>query len=214
MMTDKRIINALLIEDELTDAELIRNAIAEENDVQVVIRHADRLSLAIDFLKKVQFDVILSDLSLPDSSGIDTFDKVYELAPKIPIIVLTGNDDVSMGLEAVHKGAQGYFSKGQISCKHLLGRAILYSIERQGLHIWLEKRMDEINTLRDLIPVCARCKKMRDEKGYWLDVEQYLTEHSDATFIHGMCDNCSSKASSEWKQAVSESLKLIKKDRM
>ena len=76
-MTDKRIVNVLLIEDELADATLIRNALSEEDENQIIIRHVDRLSSAIDLLEKEEFDVILSDLSLPDSQGIETFENLH-----------------------------------------------------------------------------------------------------------------------------------------
>ena len=86
-MTDKRIVNVLLIEDELADATLIRNALSEEDENQIIIRHVDRLSSAIDLLEKEEFDVILSDLSLPDSQGIETFENLHTRIPNIPIIV-------------------------------------------------------------------------------------------------------------------------------
>jgi hypothetical protein len=71
--------------------------------------------------------------------------------------------------------------------------------------------MKEIKTLRGLIPVCAWCRKMRNEKGYWLQVEEYLTEHTDAEFTHGMCEECSKKAFAEreeLKRKRAESLKI------
>lgn len=94
---------------------------------------------------------------------------------------------------------------------YLLSRAILYAIERQKLLLDLEKKMKEIKTLRGLIPVCAWCRKMRNEKGYWLQVEEYLTEHTDAEFTHGMCEECSKKAFAEreeLKRKRAESLKI------
>lgn len=196
-MTDKRIIRVLLIEDDLADFALIRDVLFEEDDVQISIRHADRLESAIKLLEKEEFEAILSDLTLPDSRGIDTFDALYARVPNIPIIVLTGLNDKGTGLYAVSKGAQDYILKGQINNKHLLSRAILYSIERQKLLIDLDNKMKEIKTLRGLIPVCAWCRKIRDEKGYWVQVEEYLEEHTDAAFTHGMCEECSEKAFAE-----------------
>ncbi len=210
-MTDNRIVNVLLIEDELADATLIRNALSKEDENQIIIRHVDRLSSAIDLLEKEEFDVILSDLSLPDSQGIETFENLHTRIPNIPIIVLTGLDDKGIALSAVSKGAQDYIVKEQMNCDRLLSRAILYAIERQKLLLDLEKKMKEIKTLRGLIPVCAWCRKMRNEKGYWLQVEEYLTEHTDAEFTHGMCEECSKKAFAEreeLKRKRAESLKI------
>ena len=118
-MKNRRIIKILLVEDDLTDAELIRAVLSEETDLKIDIRHADKLSLAIDCLNNDDFDVILSDLSLPDSQGIDTFAHIRDRAPNIPIIVLTGLDDKVTALKAVRKGAQDYILKEQINNCHL-----------------------------------------------------------------------------------------------
>jgi CheY-like chemotaxis protein len=197
MMTDKRIIKVLLIEDDPADAELVRAVLDEEEDFHISIVHADRMSSAIHLLEKENFDIILTDLSLPDSRGIETFDSIRARVPHVPVIVLTGHDDKGTALIAVSKGAQDYILKGQISKEYLLSRAVLYSIERQKLLTDLSKKMNEIKTLRGLIPICAWCKKIRDEKGYWSKVEEYLEEHTDCAFTHGMCEECVKKAFAE-----------------
>ena len=196
-MKNRRIIKILLVEDDLTDAELIRAVLSEETDLKRDIRHADKLSLAIDCLNNDDFDVILSDLSLPDSQGIDTFAHIRDRAPNIPIIVLTGLDDKVTALKAVRKGAQDYILKEQINNCHLLSHAILYAIERHKLLMELKKKMKEIKTLRGLIPMCAWCRKIRDDNGYWKKVEEYISEHTDAAFTHGMCEECAEKAIAE-----------------
>jgi CheY-like chemotaxis protein len=199
-MTDKRIIKVLLIEDDPADAELIREVLYDEDDFHISTVHADRLSSAINLLKKENFDVILSDLSLPDSRGIETFDNIRARVPNIPVIVLTGLDDKGTALYAVSKGAQDYILKGQITNGDLLSRAILYSIERQKLLTDLNKKVKEIKTLRGLIPFCAWCRKIRNEKGFWLQVEEYLQEHTNAAFTHGICMECSAKVFAEFEE--------------
>jgi len=62
--------------------------------------------------------------------------------------------------------------------------------EREKLNIELKEALDKIKTLSGLIPICAGCKKIRDDKGYWNQLEQYLEEHSDAEFSHGLCPEC------------------------
>ena len=210
-MTAKRSIKVLLIEDDSADAELIREVLYEEDDFHINIVHAGGLSSAINLLGKEEFDIILSDLSLPDSRGIETFDNIHAHVPNIPVIVLTGLDDKGTALYAVSKGAQDYILKGQISNGYLLSRAILYSIERQKLLTDLSKKMNEIKTLRGLIPFCAWCRKIRDEKGYWSRVEEYLEEHTDAAFTHGICEECGVKLFAgieERKKKKAESQKI------
>lgn len=200
LMTDSRMIKVLLVEDDAADAALIRGILADDVDVQISLDHADRLLSAIALLEEKEFDVILLDLTLPDSRGKETFDTIHARFPTIPIIVLTGLDDKELALYEVSKGAQDYIVKGQISISHLLSRAMLHSIERHRLLMELDRKMKEIKTLRGLIPICAWCRKIRNEKGYWQSVEEYLAEQTDAAFTHGMCETCSEKATAEFRE--------------
>ena len=99
-------IKILLIEDNPGDARLIRELLAEANDVLFDIEWANQLSKGLDHLSAESFDAILLDLSLPDSFGIDTLLNVKKQAPKIPILILTGLDDESIALKALREGAQ------------------------------------------------------------------------------------------------------------
>lgn len=186
-------IGALLIEDNPDDAVLIQRYLqASQKGVYNVI-HVDRLADGLESLKRVIFDVILLDLVLPDGPmGIETFEIVYAQASHIPIIVLTGYDNDELAVEAVQKGAQDYLVKGLVTGPGL-GRAIRYAIERKKLLTQLEQSMKEIRKLRGFLPICANCKKIRDDKGYWTQVEVYISEHSEAEFSHGICPDCAQK---------------------
>ncbi|HUQ29610.1 MAG TPA: EAL domain-containing protein [Usitatibacter sp.] len=129
----------LLIEDNPGDARLIREMLDEEPAQPFRLTHANRLSAGIEQLAHKQTDLVLLDLSLPDSSGIDTFAKVYAHSPKVPIIVLSGNDDQQLALYAVKSGAQDYLVKGKIDSALLL-KAMQYSIERKRYQEELERQ--------------------------------------------------------------------------
>lgn len=131
--------SVLLIEDNPGDARLIREMLAEEEAVPFVLTHADRLSRGIEILAQKEPDLVLLDLSLPDSHGLDTFSKVYAHSPKVPIIVLSGNDDQQLALYAVKSGAQDYLVKGKID-RELLMKAMQYSIERKRYQEELERQ--------------------------------------------------------------------------
>ena len=191
-MDDKRRIKGLIIEDNDGDAELIRRFLSKAEGVYFDMERAERMSAGIDFLGKKGFDIVLLDLGLPDSLGIETFVKLHGLYPETPVIVLTGLDDENTALSAVKSGAQDYLVKGQIDTNLLL-RSIQYAVERHKLITQLEKSLQEIKTLRGLLPVCAWCKKIRDDKGYWKGMEAYIKEHTDATFSHGICPECLKK---------------------
>jgi len=127
----------LLIEDNPGDARLIELMLAEDPESPFRISCVDRLSRGLEFLTSEKPGLVLLDLSLPDSQGLDTFDKVYAHSPTVPIIVLTGNDDHIIALSAVKTGAQDYLIKGKLD-RELLVRAMQYSIERKRYQEQLE----------------------------------------------------------------------------
>jgi two-component system cell cycle response regulator len=125
-------ISLLLIEDDPADAELIRSYLSDVRHATIYITSVDRLSAAIKYLDDKNPDVILTDLCLPDSQGLETLDKIHYSKPDTPIIVMSGLDDEELALEAVKSGAQDYLIKGHIDDDRLM-RSILYSIERHRL---------------------------------------------------------------------------------
>jgi diguanylate cyclase (GGDEF)-like protein len=129
----------LLIEDNPGDARLICEMLAEEPAAPFIINCVDRLSRGLEALAAGDARLVLLDLSLPDSQGLETFAKVYAHSPRIPIIVLTGNDDHELALSAVKTGAQDYLVKGKID-RELLLRAMQYSIERKRYQEELERQ--------------------------------------------------------------------------
>ncbi|MFL6572544.1 MAG: putative bifunctional diguanylate cyclase/phosphodiesterase [Burkholderiales bacterium] len=127
----------LLIEDNPGDARLIREMIAEESGAPFEIECAPRLAQGLERLSAGGIGLVLLDLSLPDSMGLDTFAKVYAQSPAVPIIVLTGTDDNNLALAAVKRGAQDYLVKGRLD-RELLLRSMQYAIERKRYQLQLE----------------------------------------------------------------------------
>jgi PAS domain S-box-containing protein len=119
----------LLIEDNPDDAELLQEILSESAVGQWEVVNVERLSAALQCLSESAFDVVLSDISLPDAKGLETVIRIHEAAPEVPLLVLTGLDDEALGLEALRRGAQDYLVKDQIN-QSLLVRAIRYAIER------------------------------------------------------------------------------------
>jgi len=125
-------INILLIEDNPGDANLINIYLKEAYSGGIALQTAEYLKKGLELLANTAFDVIIIDLNLPDSGGIDTFKSVYEAVPEKPIIVLTGLEDETLGTTTVKLGAQDFLIKGKINSK-TLQRSINYSIERYKL---------------------------------------------------------------------------------
>src|SRR5438105_2308181 len=124
-------LKALLIEDNPLDARLIQIMLAEGGSGQFELERADRLAVGLEILARSETDIVLLDLSLPDSNGgLATFKQVQSQVPNCPIIVLTGLDDETIAVAAVQQGAQDYLVKGQVTGP-LLTRAMRYALERK-----------------------------------------------------------------------------------
>lgn len=122
-------IQVLLVEDDPGQVTVIKVLLKRAQGTQFELRVATDLDSALKELAAGGIDIVLLDLSLPDSNGIDTFLKVRQVAPRLPAIVLTGTDDEQLALELLRRGAQDYLFKGTIDAR-LLIRAIRYSIHR------------------------------------------------------------------------------------
>ncbi|MBD0344883.1 MAG: response regulator [Coleofasciculus sp. Co-bin14] len=133
----------LLIEDDFQDVDLIEELLAQVQQFQVSIEHVDRLVPSLEYLRRGEIDLVLLDLSLPDSQGLDTFRRVYAQSVQVPIIVLSGLTDEQVAVAALQEGAQDYLVKGQFD-SNLLVRAIRYAIERQRLLLTLMQQTQTI----------------------------------------------------------------------
>src|SRR5438309_419690 len=121
----------LLIEDNPGDADLVRLRLTEGKN-HVDVSCVNRLSDGLASIENMPPSVVLLDLNLPDSHGTETFRKVMEKAPNVPVVVLSGQDDEAMAMKAVHHGVQDYLIKGDFSSARL-ERAMRYAVERQAL---------------------------------------------------------------------------------
>jgi signal transduction histidine kinase len=124
--------NILLIEDSLAEARLLQELLKFSKLKNYHVVHVKRLEEALQQLKQTSYlyNVILLDLSLPDSQGLDSLKPLIEDAPKLPIVVLTNTNDEELALEAVRQGAQDYLLKRQVTTEVLV-RSLQYAIERK-----------------------------------------------------------------------------------
>jgi PAS domain S-box-containing protein len=111
------------------DARLLRLFLGESQSTLYQVTHLETLQAGLAQLRQEEFDLILCDLSLPDSHDLDTFRQLHNQAPDIPSIVLSGSDDENLAVQAVREGAQDYLVKGRVEA-HGLMRAISYALER------------------------------------------------------------------------------------
>ena len=131
-MSEPKRLSILLIEDNPGDVHLIRAALADMPDVRVDLVLASRLSTGLEQLAAGGVDVVLLDLSLPDSHGLETFLQVQQRCSGVPVIVLSGLRDEGLAVEAVQKGAQDYLNKAYVPLDSaFLARSVRYAIERK-----------------------------------------------------------------------------------
>jgi len=123
--------NVLLIEDNPGDADLVRLRLIEGKS-PVHVNCVERLADGLASLAAMRPSIVLLDLNLPDSRGAETFRKVLEQAPEVPVVILSGQDDEALAMKALHQGAQDYLVKGAITSAEL-DRAMRYAVERQAL---------------------------------------------------------------------------------
>jgi DNA-binding NarL/FixJ family response regulator len=158
----------------------------------------------VEMAIELQPDIILMDIQMPKVNGLEAALQIQEKCPT-PIIVLTAHESIELVEQAGRTGVGAYLTKppdedeidraitiARARHKDLMELKKLYK-EMEVKNKALEKALAEIKTLRGIIPICARCKKVRDDSGFWEQVEVYIHNHSEAVFSHGLCPDCSRK---------------------
>jgi diguanylate cyclase (GGDEF)-like protein len=168
-MMEEPVVRVLLIEDNPGDARLIKEALAESTRTRFVVEVAQTLADGLVRLAAQDVDAALIDLSLPDSTGLETFHRARAGAEAVPIIVLTGLDDDTVASAAVNAGAQDFISKNRVEADSL-ARAIRYAIERHRMLQQVRQMavLDELtglNNRRGFVLVCQHLWQLANRDG-------------------------------------------------
>ncbi len=192
-------VKTLIAEDNFLVGEMIQG-VAEEAGCIVVGRATDGRQ-AVEMTTELHPDVVLMDIKMPNLDGIEAAELIQDRCPT-PVVILTAYDTPEMLKEASAAGAGAFLAKPpkvrELTQAIAIARARfgdLLSLRRandvlQKRTKELEEALAKIKTLRGLIPICASCKKIRSDKGYWQQLEEYISEHSEADFTHGLCPEC------------------------
>ncbi len=148
----------LIVEDDYGFFQLVSNFLTLSKDATFHMQNVISIAEAKKALAEANVDAILLDLNIADSQGYNTFQKMQELAPHIPIIVLTGNNSKQLGMQAVAEGAQDFLQKQESAHPTLLPRVLLYAIERHRLRqeqkehyeAQLSRLYNEVNRLQGM----------------------------------------------------------------
>lgn len=198
----------LIVDDSPDQQALLRSILGKAGYNDVLSADSARSASALLHLDgetpSQRIDLILMDVLMPEQDGVETCRQIKRCAhfQDVPVIMVTAKNDLSNLKEAFAAGAMDYISK-PVNSIELLARvssALLLKqemdrrknreLELRRSNEELQKALKEVKVLRGLIPICASCKKIRNDGGFWQQLEEYLGEHSEAEFSHGLCQPC------------------------
>ena len=144
----------------------------------------------LEFVNNVKPDLILLDVMMPGMNGFDVCIKLKENSESknIPIIFLTAKTSEEDIVKGFNLGGADYVTK-PFNSAELLSRVNTHLVLQNTINE-LELALSKVKTLSGLIPICSHCKKVRDDSGYWQQVEEYISVHSEAQFSHSLCNDC------------------------
>lgn len=184
----------LLIDDEATTLNISTGALKEYGYRCLVARDGQT---GVDRAILAQPDLILLDVRMPGIDGFETCRrlKAHEKTRDIPVLFLTMADDVAHKVAGFEVGGVDYLTKPIEPSEMLVRVKSHVTIYRQQKLIEkhnkeLRAALNQVKLLSGLLPICANCKKIRDDEGYWRQVEDYIQVHSEAEFSHGVCPQC------------------------
>ncbi len=159
----------------------------------------------LDLFRRQPFEVVVTDVRMPVMDGLTMARQMKEACRDVKIIVTTAFTDLSYLMDAIDLGVDQYVLK-PVEIDRLLAavdrcgeniairnQARRYQTERDKLLAELQVALDKVKLLSGFLPICASCKRIRDDQGYWQQIESYIRDHSEAEFSHGICPDCARK---------------------
>lgn len=199
---DKKL-RILILEDVPADAELMEREL-RKGGMDFSSKRVDTKEAFLEGLKDFESDLILGDYNLPSFDGLSALGIVQEKCPEVPFIFISGSIGEELAIETLKKGATDYVLKDKLSrLVPAVSRALREvgerterkraEAEREKLIQELKESLARVKLLSGMLPICFSCKKIRDDKGYWTQIEVYIRDHSETEFSHGICPDCFKK---------------------
>jgi PleD family two-component response regulator len=194
--------NILAVDDTRPNLRLLVEILAEGG---YKVRPAANGQMALEAAKVEPPDLILLDIMMPEMNGFEVCRqlKADERTRDIPIIFISALDETLDKVKAFAIGGVDYITKPfqaeEVLARvktHLTIRNLQKSLQEQNRQ--LQEALANVKTLKGLLPICSSCKKIRDDEGYWQQVEVYVRDHSEAEFSHGICPDCIKKLYPEY----------------
>jgi AmiR/NasT family two-component response regulator len=185
-------VRVLIADDDILVIEAIQELL-ERIGHRVVGKVADGRQ-AVEAAQSLRPDVILMDIVMPRMDGLEAARQIIDSCPT-PVVLITAHETPELVELASEAGIGAYLVKPPQVRE--LGRAIAIAMARfedlmelRRLNAELQEALAQVRTLSGLLPICAACKKIRDDAGYWHQVDVYIRDHSGARFSHGICPDC------------------------
>lgn len=188
-------VRVLIVDDDALVIEAIQGILERIGHV-VVGKAADGYQ-AIEATQSLRPDIVLMDIKMPEMDGLEAARQIQSRCPT-PVVLLTAHETPELVEQASTAGVGAYLIKPpQVS---EVRRAITIAIARfrdllelRRLNAELQNALAQVKALSGLLPMCASCKKVRDDEGYWHQVEVYIRDHSEVDFTHGICPDCAGR---------------------
>ncbi|EDY17464.1 response regulator receiver protein [Chthoniobacter flavus Ellin428] len=232
----------LLVDDELIEAELFRGLLEAEEDLE--FHYCQRVEDAVTQANQIQPTVIMQDLSMPGDHGLTMISRfrANPLTKETPVVVFSGQEDSRTKSIAFSLGANDYIVKS-VDRVELLARVRYHSraywsqrhrdeatraLRESERQLWdsnaslleanrkLTEALAEVKQLTGLLPMCACCRRVRDEKNYWSEFSSYIAKHTDLRLTHGLCEECMTTQAAKMGMSpkqVEELTKRLRKNR-
>lgn len=185
-------LQVVIVEDDPPVRRLIEGVV--EDCGYLVVGRAGDGQRAVELTAALQPDVVLMDIAMPIMDGLEAARAIQQSCPT-PVVMLTAYDTPDLADAAARAGAGGYVVKPPTARD--LERAVTIArarfedlAELRRLNAQLQEALGRVKTLQGLLPICAACKRIRDDRGYWHQVETYMREHADMEFTHAYCPDC------------------------
>ncbi len=189
-------ISILLVDDNPADISLIKEFLSERPSLSFELQEAGSLKAALTLQAGNDFDVVLLDLGLPDSSGLDTARRIIAQDPETAVIILASPEDEEVALQAVYYGAEDHLQKKLLSAD-MLDKSITYAIkykkvlqEKFDVLSDLVLALEKIEHLESILPICVGCKRIYHDNKRWLALEDYVKESSGSGTLRSICPDC------------------------
>lgn len=219
--------NILIVDDMPASLEVLIKILTEQG---YEVRPAQNGQIALTAIQELPPDLVLLDICLPDMDGYEICQRLKAdddaQIRNIPIIFISVHGETEDKVKAFKIGGVDYITKPfqveEVLARvntHLTIRNLQRQLEEKNRQLQnqneklekkkteLQEALDNIKTLRGLIPICASCKKIRDDDGFWQQVEAYISEHSQAQFSHSLCPECAKKLYPEICQEIDQESK-------